>query len=640
MESKTKNNSKINSYENHLDHNKQIANIFIEEFNDCFHNILVISQTDFIKKFIHRVNSIIKSYYPFLLNTLRKDKTIFPSNFNTIFNEYYLPTKTMSEKFLNSNEKKQKLSKFQKHCELNEKPFHSCLGEFFLTTDENGKEFIICSKCKYIYNSNNILMYCSSHDTDFYSKATHGEEEKLLPATWQKYHCPVILNQQMICPSCNKNYLFIDGFQLYCFHCKKLFDPYSIDWICIICKKTFNSGVKIYNPLEYFSINFAVKNAIVNNLIIKPLKMDCDCEKNTLKLSFRHNKNCDGVLLEGHIFEKKIVVCKKCKIFASVNKYKWVCPICGIKFKCLQTRSFKEIEDDEFNVEKFNIEKNTNEENLEEKKKKINEFKHENISEKFIKDKIIKNKILHNENNNNNNKNKNSYLNNLEHYKNFFKLKNLEEDKNENLKNEKYHIKRPSKIVENDLQNFNANKEKYEIKRPSKTESNLIENINKINSENDNNNINEKYHIKRPSKLLDKNDDVINKNFKESKSNRYEMNKNINNLFTPVKKKFVLNFYRPNNNKDNNIKLENKNKNNNNNNILSKSGVININEFKKKKFFFDSNENNNKFEENDKNHKNINNKNNEEEEEEEEEKEKENEKKDENFNERLPSKRK
>ena len=659
MSSKTKiNNSNSNSNENKTDFNQQISNIFLEEFNDCFHNIFVISQTDFIKKFIHRVNSIIKSYYPFLLPFIRKNSSIFAQNFNKIFNDYYLKIKSLSKKI---NSKEKKLTNFQKHCELNEKAFHSCLGEFYIIkSEEENKEFLICSKCKYIYNSNNILMYCSNHDTDFYSKITNSNDEKLLPATWLNYHCPVILNQQMICPNCNKNYLFIDGFQLFCYFCNKKFDPYSIDWICIICKKTFNSGVKIYNNLEYFSINFAVKNAIVNNLIIKPLKMECNCEKNTLKLKFYHNKNCDGVLLEGHIFEKKIVVCKKCKIFASVNKYKWLCPICGIKFKCLQTRSFKEIENDEFNVD-VNVDDDVKE-NLEEKKNKIKQLKTDFVSEKFIKSKIInkiknekneknenkndKNEKNDNKNDKNNSKNdKNNskkYLNNLERYKNFFKMKNLnEEDKNDLKNEEKYHIKRPSKIIETDLQNYNSNKEKYEIKRPSKIENNLIEKINKINNENNdfNNNNNEKYHIKRPSKLLEINDDNINKNYNQSKSNRYEMNKNIYNLFTPVKKKFNLNVFNTNyktninnnddnndNNKNNdnnnkndiNIKLETpkNNNNNNNNNILSKSGVININEYKKKfENSYEKNKNND-------NKKNIINRYNEEEEEEKEEDEK------------------
>ena len=668
MSSKTKitnsktnsNENKTNSNENKTDFNQQISNIFLEEFNDCFHNIFVISQTDFIKKFIHRVNSIIKSYYPFLLPFIRKNSSIFAENFRKIFNDYYLPIKSLSKK-INSTEKK--LTNFQKHCELNEKAFHSCLGEFYIIKSEENKEFLICSKCKYIYNSNNILMYCSNHDTDFYSKITNSNDEKLLPATWLNYHCPVILNQQMICPNCNKNYLFIDGFQLFCYFCNKHFEPYSIDWICIICKKTFNSGVKIYNNLEYFSINFAVKNAIVNNLIIKPLKMECNCEKNTLKLNFFHNKNCDGVLLEGHIFEKKIVVCKKCKIFASVNKYKWLCPLCGIKFKCLQTRSLKEIENDEFNVD-VNVDE---EENLEEKKNKIKQLKTEFISEKFIKSKII-NKIKNEKNENKNDKNEKNdkknnkndkndkndknnskkYLNNLERYKNFFKMKNLnEEDKNDLKNEEKYHIKRPSKIIETDLQNYNSNKEKYEIKRPSKIDNNLIEKINKINNENNdfnNNNNNEKYHIRRPSKLLEINDDNINKNYNQSKSNRYEMNKNIYNLFTPVKKKFNLNNFNTNyktnnNNNDNNknndnnnknndinIKLETpKNNNNNNKHILSKSGVININEYKKK---FENSYEKNKKDNDNKNY--IINRYNEEEEEEKEEEE-EDEKNDEVF---------
>ena len=106
MSSKNKtNNFNQNSNENKQDFNQQISNIFLEEFNDCFHNIFVISQTDFIKKFIHRVNSIIKSYYPHLLNFLHKNSSIFAQNFKNIFNNYYLPIKSLSKK-INSTEKK------------------------------------------------------------------------------------------------------------------------------------------------------------------------------------------------------------------------------------------------------------------------------------------------------------------------------------------------------------------------------------------------------------------------------------------------------------------------------------------------------------------------------------------------------
>ena len=65
----------------------------------------------------------------------------------------------------------------------------------------------------------------------------------------------------------------------------------------------------------------------------KPMELPCHCENNPFKLDYYHNNKCNGVLYKGDIFRKKIVVCSVCRIFASVNKFKWICPICNTSFK-------------------------------------------------------------------------------------------------------------------------------------------------------------------------------------------------------------------------------------------------------------------------------------------------------------------
>ena len=79
-----------------------LAKIFIEEFTECFNDMLIISQNEFFNKFIHRINIIIKSYYPSLINYLYKYSEIFTFCYKIILNEYYLPIK----KLVKNNKKK------------------------------------------------------------------------------------------------------------------------------------------------------------------------------------------------------------------------------------------------------------------------------------------------------------------------------------------------------------------------------------------------------------------------------------------------------------------------------------------------------------------------------------------------------
>ena len=113
-------------------------------------------------------------------------------------------------------------------------------------------------------------MYCPIDDCEFYSKYKLINENSLKPVTWLKYHCPIMLNQQMNCPKC-KNGLFLLGKDIYCPKCKYEKNPLDIQWKCILCHNIFTSDVKEYNPLEFLATKISVKNSLVNQLIIKPL---------------------------------------------------------------------------------------------------------------------------------------------------------------------------------------------------------------------------------------------------------------------------------------------------------------------------------------------------------------------------------
>ena len=422
---------------------KELNNIFIEEFNDSFHNILTITQEEFTKNFIHRMNIILNSYYPKLIPELRKHKDFFTKSFKIILEDYYMPCLYLSEKVINKKVPLEKLTEFQRHCIKNTQAYHSCQGEFYIVKNEQKEnKYVICSNCKYIYNINCILMYCPIDDCEFYSKYKLISENTLKPVTWIKYHCPIMLNQQMNCPKC-QNGLFLFGKNVYCPKCKFEKDPLEIEWKCIICKKNFNTGIKEYNPLEFLSMKISVKNSLVNQLIVKPLILPCRCDNNALKLDFFHNLRCNGVLYEGNRFEKKIIVCSLCKVFASINKFMWICPICQKNFKCTNVRSFKH----EINLmnEEFQLDDKKEHSFIE--KKNSNKYYNSNSNNSS------------NNNNNNYNYNYNSNSNNSNNNKN----SNNNSINNNNIIDD--NLKINEEIKENEKENKKEEKEKPKVKR-------------------------------------------------------------------------------------------------------------------------------------------------------------------------------
>ena len=333
--------------------NNEIKSIFVEEFLESFHDILLISQKEFIQKYIHRLNIILTSYNQSVIPYLKSNKNIFKSLYSTIYEDYYLPIKFDCKSTLDST-KKETLKNFHPHCSSNKKALHTCQGVFYLVKDQISKnyKYVICSNCNYVYSIDCILMYCPECDCDYLSAYSDEDNQVYQPATWDHYHCGIMLNQQMTCLTC-QDLLWLRGNKLFCKKCEKSLNPLDINWTCIMCKKIFNVKAKVYNPLEFKAMKLSVKNAIVNKMIIKPTTLPCKCDLNPLKLDFFHNSKCNGVLYEGDNFRKKIVVCSICKIFASVNKFKWICPICNTSFKTTYTRSFPSNQDD--NKDEFTI---------------------------------------------------------------------------------------------------------------------------------------------------------------------------------------------------------------------------------------------------------------------------------------------
>ena len=57
------------------------------------------------------------------------------------------------------------------------------------------------------------------------------------------------------------------------------------------------------------------------------------------KTTFRHKKNCNGVLYMGYLNNKKIVVCEQCHMLYNYDAHLWTCPICKHRFKSNEQQS-------------------------------------------------------------------------------------------------------------------------------------------------------------------------------------------------------------------------------------------------------------------------------------------------------------
>ena len=327
-----------------------IYGIYKSEFiNEC-ENILIEEKKEFLSSFFNKMNLIIKNLIKknFNINLLneiiKKCEQLFISE---IYTPMYNICSSTLNKFLSSmllNEKSiskngglinQYLTNFLPHCIKGKKAFHIC-GNKFIQISNNNINYVICTGCKKCYFGNLIYMYCSHCNKDYFSKIIDikNTKEILYPATWEKYHCNIIKNEQMSCINCSQKFWIKDK-KLYCKKCKIEINPLDISWVCAVCKKDFKSKIKIYNPLEFEVIKFKIRDAILYKEIVKPEIIPCRCikEKEIDKINFFHrdedNKNCNGVMYYSEMGNNHLLVCSSCSTMYSLNEFKWCCPICN-----------------------------------------------------------------------------------------------------------------------------------------------------------------------------------------------------------------------------------------------------------------------------------------------------------------------
>ena len=334
--------------QNIVSFNEKIRNIYQSELDEIFQDILIISKEDFLSFIKNGVNLLLIDMYSDLIfknNTLIEIKEKCENDINIEYNSHFEKLKKYWKIYERENKNKNisqnnYLTHFRKHCSNTEKfAYHNCQNsqsKFYIIEENNIQKYVICINCKKVYLSNMILCHCTNCNVDFYSNILKkNEDQNLLLATWEKYHCDKIVNEKMKCLKCkNDLYLNLKKNLLICLNPKCNFSslPEKITWSCNVCGIEFKSNAIIYNPLQ----NEYIKRIIKQTLYIKhkahPNKLPC-CNLNIFFTDFYHKKDCKGILFIGELNHKIIIVCERCKAFNFYDRFIWTCPKCGIRFR-------------------------------------------------------------------------------------------------------------------------------------------------------------------------------------------------------------------------------------------------------------------------------------------------------------------
>ena len=283
----------------------QIYEKYKKEFIDNCEGILIEKEYNLLKKFNNRMHLILNDSYGEEIYENKDFQTIMNKVEKTFYNDIYKKMFNLCYNTLKKYNQNKKsislLNNFRCHCNYNKIPIHICKGRFIIVLDQINKNkilYVICINCKMCYYENSILMYCQNCNIEFYSSLTSLTDKILPPATWEKYHCNVLICEQMSCIKCGEKF-YLKNSQLYCKKCKFTINPMDILWKCVVCKKEFQSYAKIFNPLEFKITNLAIKNALLEKKIIKPKEMDCNCySKDEInQINFYHNFHCDAQYL-------------------------------------------------------------------------------------------------------------------------------------------------------------------------------------------------------------------------------------------------------------------------------------------------------------------------------------------------------
>ena len=325
---------------------QEFYDALIDEYNDIFENILNISEKNMFDKILDNVKAILG---PKKMTTYSKMSIAKVLSSLKLTN--YLPDITSLRQLkdvmisLGNKDRTNKIPLLKiddifSHCKECSKCYHTC-GEVLLRPP--AFDFIICLKCRMVYKKELIHLYCNECKEEYYSYIIDDSEpdyEDFYPATWEKYHCPNFIYEEMVCPECDSMLYYNENNDLLkCFECNWKCLAKQKKWICEICDSEFNSEVKEYIRFETKPMVNCVRDALVEKILARPAEMMC-CGGDPRYFTFTHEeKGCKGVLYLGFLQKKQMVVCSECRLVLPIKDVCWWCPNCKNKFFCKKIKN-------------------------------------------------------------------------------------------------------------------------------------------------------------------------------------------------------------------------------------------------------------------------------------------------------------
>ena len=324
---------------------QELYDVLLDEYNDIFEQILNKKEKYIFDKILTNAKAILgekkmeeysKSIITKVLLDLKMSNYIPDMTSLKLFKKFLLPYK--------KNNKIHKIPPLEiddifAHCKECSKCYHIC-GEVLLKPAKF--EYIICLKCNMVYKSNLIHLNCQECNEEYYSYIVDDSEpdyDNYYPATWEKYHCPNYIYEEMSCPQCEAMLYYNEDNQLLkCFECNWKCNSYNKKWICELCDAEFTSSVKEYIRFETKPLVNCVRDALVQKVPAHPPPGHC-CGVDPTELIYKHidkdnEKRCNGILYFSHFQKKEVVVCSECRLMQQMKNVYWECPKCFKIFTC------------------------------------------------------------------------------------------------------------------------------------------------------------------------------------------------------------------------------------------------------------------------------------------------------------------
>lgn len=295
---------------------QELYDALLDEYNDIFENILNMKEKYIFDKILTNVKAILGEKKMEIYSKQIISKVLLSLKMSN-----YIPDinalKSL-KKYILSLKKNNKINKIKSleiddifaHCKECSKCYHIC-GELLLKPSKY--DYILCLKCNMIYKKNLIHLFCEECKEEYYSYIVDDSEPdygNFYPATWEKYHCPNFIYEEMICPECEAMLYYNEDNQLLkCFECNWKCNSNNKKWICEICNTEFTSAVKEYVRFETKPMVNCVRDALVQKIFAHPPPGHC-CDIDPSQVIFKHinkdkEKNCGGILYFGYLQKKR-----------------------------------------------------------------------------------------------------------------------------------------------------------------------------------------------------------------------------------------------------------------------------------------------------------------------------------------------